>query len=186
MIFTFHDDDALKLNMSECVTDMIDTFSEKFKFNQTAKTPASDDLFKPSTGRFLSLQEADLFHATTTKGLHIFKRAGPDIQTAIAVLTTRVSKPQYSDWLKLRRLTLHLNDARDLTLTLSLKDGINCIKWYVDAAFAVHSDFESHTGATVSLDDGSPISVSRKQKLNTESFTIAEPVGVDDAVVVIL
>ena len=80
---------------------------------------------------------------------------------------------------------LHLNDARDPTLTLSLKDEINCIKWCVDAAFAVHSDFKSHTGATVLLNDESPISVSRKQKLNAESFTIAEPVGVNDAIVVI-
>ena len=78
-----------------------------------------------------------------------------------------------------------MNDTRDLTLTSSLKDEINCIKWHVDAAFAVHSDFKSHTGATVMLDDESPIGISRKQKLNTESFTIAELVGVDDAAVMI-
>ena len=89
-------------------------------------------------------------------------------------------------WLKLRRSTLHLNDTRDLTLTLFLKDEINCIKWYVDAAFAVHSDFESHTGATVMLNDESLISISRKQKLNTESFIIAELVDVNDATVMIL
>ena len=164
---------------------MINAFSEKFEFNQTAKTPASDDPFKPSTGRFLSSQKADLFHTITAKGLCTFKRARPDIQTAIAVLTARVSEPQCSDWLKLRRLTLHLNGTRDLTLTPSLKDEINCIKWYVDAAFAVHSDFKSHTGAAVTLDDGSPISIGRKQKLNTESSTIAEPVGVHDAIVMI-
>ena len=86
------------------------------------------DLFKPSTGRFLSSQKADLFHTITVKKLYTFKRAEPDIQTTMAVLTARVFKPQYLDWLKLRRLTLHLNGARDLTLTLSLKDEINCIK----------------------------------------------------------
>ena len=185
MIFTFHDDDALKSDMSKCVADVINAFSKKFKFNQTVKTPASDDPFKPSTGRSLSLQKADLFHTTTAKELHIFKRARPNIQTAIAVSTTRVFKPQCSDWLKLKRLTLHLNGTRDLTLTLSLKDEINCIKWCADAAFAVHSDFKSHTGAAVMSDDESLISIGRKQKLNTESFTIAESVGVDDATVMI-
>ena len=70
-------------------------------------------------------------------------------------------------------------------LTSSFKDEINCIKWYVDAAFAVHLNFKSHTGATMMPDDEALISVSEKQKLNTEFFTIAESVDVDDAIVVI-
>ena len=55
----------------------------------------------------------------------------------------------------------------------------------MNAAFAVHSDFKSHTGAVMMSDDESPIGIGRKQKLNAESFTIAESVGVDDATVVI-
>ena len=97
MIFAFHNDGTLELDMSEYVADMINAFSEKFKFNQTVKTPAFDDPFKPSTGRFLSLQKADLFHTITAKELHTFKRAGPDIQTTTAVLTIRVFKPQHFD-----------------------------------------------------------------------------------------
>ena len=87
--------------------------------------------------------------------------------------------------MKPRRLTLYLNGTRDLILTSSLKDEINCIKWHVNAAFAVHPDFKSHTGATVTLNDESPVSIDRKQKLNAESSAIAEPVGVDDAMVMI-
>jgi hypothetical protein len=60
------------------------------------------------------------------------------------------------------------------------------IKWYVDASFAVHPDFKSHTGAAMTYGGGSPITMSRKQKLNTRSSTEAELVGADDAINMIL
>jgi hypothetical protein len=65
---------------------------------------------------------------------------------------------------------------------------LRCIKWYMDASFAVHPDFKSHTGATMSFEDGSGAvqSISRKQKLNTKSSTEAELVGVDDMSIMIL
>jgi hypothetical protein len=60
---------------------------------------------------------------------------------------------------------------------------IHCIRWYVvDASFAVHPDFKSQTGATMSFEvgEGTVQSVSWKQKLNTRSSTESELVGVDD------
>ena len=58
----------------------------------------------------------------------------------------------------------------------------------MDASFAVHPDYKSHTGATMSYGDGNGAvqSISRKQKLNTRSSTESELVGVDDASVMIL
>jgi hypothetical protein len=60
------------------------------------------------------------------------------------------------------------------------------IKWWIDASFAVHPDMRSHTGATISLGQGSPFSFSRKQRVNTKSSTEAELVGVDDGMPLIL
>ena len=51
----------------------------------------------------------------------------------------------------------------------------------MDAAFAVHNDFRSHTGAMMTMGGGSITSFSTKQKLNTRSSTEAELVAVDDA-----
>jgi hypothetical protein len=56
----------------------------------------------------------------------------------------------------------------------------------VDASLAVHKDFRSHTGGAMSNGTGVPISISRKQKLNTKSSTEAELVGVDDVTTMIL
>ena len=51
----------------------------------------------------------------------------------------------------------------------------------MDASFAVHPDFRSHTGAVMKLgNDGAAISSSSKQKLNTRSSCEAELVGADD------
>jgi hypothetical protein len=65
-------------------------------------------------------------------------------------------------------------------------DDLQVLKWYVDASFAVHPDFKSHTGAVMTYGSGSPITMSRKQKLNTRSSTESELVGVDDAANMIL
>jgi hypothetical protein len=88
---------------------------------------------------------------------------------------------------KLVRLMKFLNGTRELKLTLSA-DNLHCIKWYMDASFAVHPDYKSHTGATMSYGDGDGAvqSISRKQKLNTRSSTESELVGVDDGLVMIL
>jgi hypothetical protein len=61
----------------------------------------------------------------------------------------------------------YLNGTRELKLTLSA-DNLHCIKWYMDARFAVHPDYKSHTGATMSYGDGDGTVqyISRKQKLN--------------------
>ena len=85
------------------------------------------------------------------------------------------------------RLMKCLNGTRELKLTLSA-DNLHCIKWYVDASFAVHPDYKSHTGATMSYGDGDGAaqSISRKHKLNTRSSTESELVGVNNVSVMIL
>ena len=60
-------------------------------------------------------------------------------------------------------------------------DDSNTIKWCVDASFAVHQDFKSHTGAHAALGKGAFVTMSTKQKSNAKSSTEAESVGADDA-----
>jgi hypothetical protein len=106
------------------------------------------------------------------KALFLCKHARPDIQPIIAVLYTRVKGPNEANWAKLVRLMKYLKGTRELKLTLSA-DNLHCIKWYVDAGFAVHPDYKSHTGANMPYGDGDGTvqSISRKQKLNTKSST---------------
>lgn len=63
---------------------------------------------------------------------------------------------------------------------LSLKAEGNILIWYIDAAFAVHPDMKSHSGAVFTLGKGAVLSSSTKQKSNARSSTEAELQAVDD------
>jgi len=113
------------------------------------------------------------------KTLYATKRARPDTCTAIAFLTTRVRAPDEDDWTKLVHLMKYLRGTRTMPLILSA-DGSGILKWWVDAAFAVHPNMRGHSGGGLSLGRGFPVVGSTKQKLNTRSSTEAKIVGADD------
>lgn len=83
--------------------------------------------------------------------------------------------------MKLKRMMGFLKSTQDDVLTL-VSDKTGTITWYLDAAFAVHKDFRSHTGANMTLGAGAIYSVSTKQKVNTRSSTEAEFIAVDDII----
>ena len=99
----------------------------------------------------------------------------------IAVLCTRVKAPGQKDWNKPVRLMKHLHSTVNNVLTLDTRNGVHNVEWSVDLAFGVHPDFKSHVGGTMTFEGGkgSAINILAKQKLNAESSTVAELVGVD-------
>jgi len=74
-----------------------------------AVTPAGKHLFeinsKPAP---LEGEMAELFHSITAKLLFLAKRGRPDIQVAVAFLTTRVKGPDKDDYKKLARVIKYL------------------------------------------------------------------------------
>jgi hypothetical protein len=69
-----------------------------------ALTPAPSHLFKINIndGKPLDDERAIMFHHNVAKLLSLCKRARPDIQTAVAFLSTRVKGPDEDDYKKLR------------------------------------------------------------------------------------
>ena len=185
MRFDFSDKGKVKVDMIDYIESMVDEFPITLKPNDTAPNPAAEDLFAQGTGEKLGTEQAQQFHTWVAKGLFACKRARPDIHTAVAALCTRVKSPNQDDWTKLVRMMHYCNGSRKDKLILSADD-LRVIKWFVDAAFAVHPDFRSHTGVGMTYGRGCPITQSKKQKLNTRSSTEAELVGVDDALTMIL
>jgi hypothetical protein len=185
MTFDFSEEGKVKIDMINYMEAMVDDFSAKFKSKDIAPTPAPEDLFAAGDSDALDKQQSEEYHTFVAKGLFACKRARPDIHPMIAVLCTRVKKPNEDDWRKLHRLLKYINGTRKDKLILSADD-LHVIKWYVDCAFAVHPDFKSHTGGNMTYGQGTPMSMSRKQKLNTRSSTEAELVGPDDLSTMIL
>ena len=149
------------------------------KRSEWVKNPATENLFKIDGSKPLDRHKAEIFHTTVTKALFLCKRARPDIQPTVAFLCTRVKSPNQGDWGKLLRMMRYLASTQEMVMTL-IADKTRAMKWHADAAFAVHPDFKSHTGATMSMEKGSIYSTSRKQKINTKSSTEAELVAADD------
>ena len=168
----------VKINMVEYVKRMINDFPEGDLVEM--KTPAANHLFEVRENvEKVPEDKAVIFHNLVARGLFLCKRARPDIQTAIAFLTTRVSEPDQDDWKKLRRLIGYLKGTEKFVLTLCA-DSAWVAKWYVDAAYAVHNNMKSHTGGVLSLGEGAVYATSTKQKINTKSSTESELVGADD------
>jgi hypothetical protein len=168
----------VKFTMEEYINNVLNDVPESM--SGTAATPAANHLFEinPNTEK-LNSSDSELFHHITAQLLYLCKRSRPDIQTSIAFLCTRVAQPDTDDWKKLSRCIRYLRGTKDLALTLEANDD-GIIRWWIDASFAVHRDMKSHTGLTMTLGKGCPISSSTRQKINTKSSTEAELVGVDD------
>ena len=103
----------------------------------------------------------------------------------MSFVTTRVQSPNENNFKKLGWCLHYLHDTKYLTLTFEDHD-MATIKWWVNASFAVHHDYKSHTGTTITLGHGSIVSLSNKQKGNTHSLMEAELVGVNDAMSLVL
>jgi hypothetical protein len=142
---------------------MLNNFPVKLGKKDVAKVPAGDNLINIGTQAKLDTKRSEIFHTFVAKGLLLCKRARPNIQQAILVLCTRVRDPNQADWEKLMRAMKYLNFTREENLTLS-KDNLRVVRWYVDASFAVHPDFKSHTGAMMTLGNGAMQSIARRQK----------------------
>ena len=185
MSFDFSEKGKVKIGMPDYVKSMIKCFPEDIG-NSTVDVPWSESLFKVNhKTKKLDDERKAIFHTITAKGLFLNRRARPDIQPAIAFFTTRIQQSSEDDWKKMRRMIKFLNGTKDDVLTLEADD-THIVKWHVDAAFAIHDDFRSHTGATMFLGAGAVMSASTKQKVNTKSSTEAELIGLDDYIAQIM
>eukprot|EP00934_Nitzschia_sp_Nitz4_P004202 Nitzschia sp. Nitz4//scaffold466_size5842//986//4399//NITZ4_009198-RA/size5842-processed-gene-0.7-mRNA-1//-1//CDS//3329552510//4192//frame0 len=170
---------AIQIDMAYYVKAMLEEFPFDLK-GMKGTYPWSEDLFKVNeTSTPLQNYEREIFHTFVAKSLFLCKRARPDILPAVAFLSTRVRSPDIDDWQKLRKMLAFLNRTVEDVLTLQ-KDGPGTLQWYIDASYAVHNDYRSHTGAILTMGKGAIHSISSKQKINTRSSTEAELVAVDD------
>eukprot|EP00978_Attheya_sp_CCMP212_P001665 scaffold3444_cov50-Attheya_sp.AAC.1 len=183
MVLDFNKEGKLVLDMCDYVKGMVkqdwEAVAESLPMSSSLWT---EKLFKvDEMSPLLAKKSREIFYTFVMKGMFVCKRARQDIQTGIVVLSSRTSSPNKSDWNKLVRLMDFLKATQDEVATLEADD-TQMMQWHIDAAFAVHGDFKSHTGATLTLGKGTMTSISCKQKINTRSSTESELVGLDDVI----
>lgn len=76
-------------------------------------------------------------HHLVTKAILLCKRTRSDIQLAVGLLSMRVKAVDEYEWKKLRRMVQSFRSTTELPLNLEA-DESRVVKWWVDAAFAVH------------------------------------------------
>ena len=185
MTLDFTKPGAVKIYMKDYIRKMLQENPHKSELTKLKQvnTPAAEHLFdvNPQSQPLRNPKKED-FHTMIAKALFSCKRARPDLQPTVPFLCTRVQTTDVDDWKKLNRMLKYLEGSIDLELVIRLevKGDELCIHWFPDAAFAVHPDMKSHTGAVVISGSGAINTISSKQKLNTRSSTEAELVAADD------
>ncbi|CAJ1956176.1 unnamed protein product [Cylindrotheca closterium] len=79
----------------------------------------------------------------------------------------------------------YMHSTKKWHLTLSA-DNLQVMKCFVDASFAVHPDFKSHTGGVMTMGVGAMQAISKKQKLNSCRSTHAELIRGDNVITQVL
>jgi hypothetical protein len=184
MIMDYTQEGALKVDMRYYIEGMCEEFPHEIKATKVA--PWTEKLFKvQKDAKKLEEARRSTFHTFVMKGMFLCKRARPDIEPAISFLSSRVKDANENDWAKLLRVLGFLKGTINDVLTLEADD-TNTLTWYIDAAFAVHADMKSHTGAIFTMGKGAVISGSNKHKVNSRSSTESELISVDDKIAKVL
>ena len=130
---------------------------------------------------FLPEYQSQVFNHTVAQPLFLYTRSRRDIQTTVALLTTRVKNPEKDNCFKLWRCLKYLKGKIGLKLTLTVYY-LSMVNWRMDESYAIHDDCKDHTGADMTLGKGAVTSFSRNQKIQGKSSTENELIGADDAV----
>jgi hypothetical protein len=179
MILDYSIEGKVGIDMRYYVTDMCKEFDKTDPITNS-QYPWDTNLFKvDESSPALQRDRAEEFVTFVYKALFVSKRARQDISPAVSFLTTRVKAPTKEDWAKLKKMMRFLKGTAEDVMYLEA-DNMRSFKWHLDAAFGVHNDMKSHTGATMTMGKGVIQSVSTKQKINTRSSTEAELVSFDD------
>ena len=172
------------IDMVNHVKSMINDFKYQHELSAgvVPKTPAASHLFEArDDSPKLSKEKAEEFHAVVARALFASKRVRDDLLPTVTFLCARVKEPDEDDWQKPLRPLKCMKHADGVVKTLEM-DNLSVVRWWADAAFAVHKDMKSHTGGIVTLGKGAAQSTSAKHELNAMSSTEAKLAGANEVV----
>jgi len=165
---------CVKIDLSDLLKDVVGT----------AENPCGMNLFHSrEDSPLLDKSSQAIFHSTVAKILYIAKRTRADVLLPINFLCTKVQRPTEEDQGKLLRVLKYLKGTEDLVLQIGMptnEDGSVDLKAYIDAAYSVHEDCKSHSGAAFTFGSGAFLPCSTKQACVSKSSTEAELIAYTD------
>ena len=176
MKLIYQEDGNFRINMQPYLEETVAEFNET---PMKAATPAKADLFYIDEKPLVDEKRRRLFHRLVFRLMHSACRGRKDLRTAISFLSKRPNFCNEGDYCKLRRLMHYMHATLDLEAIIGIKD-IGVMTTFIDAAFAVHDNKRSHTGAATTFGIGVFASDSKMQRLNTTSSTESELVALGE------
>jgi hypothetical protein len=179
MTFDWRTEGEVRVSQSGYINDVLGECG----IDGESRSPASMNLFETrQESPMLENNEKEYFHRQVAKLLYLAKRTKPECLTAVAYLTTRVTKSNLDDMVKLGKLLKYIRKTKDSGIVLRPgKMGLQ-VRCYIDAAYGVHDDGKSVTGSVVVIGEAGPLHAkSSKQKIVTKSSTEAELVAASDS-----
>ena len=149
------------MGLSKNVSHKLDDLTKRW--HGLSVTPAVDHLFNinPDATK-LNSKDLERYHHVVAQLLFLCKKRSTQCQNRSGFLTTRVKSPDIDDEQKLKRVIHYLQGTSYLVLILKY-DHNNTIIWWIDAAFAVHKDYKSHTRGILTMGKGAIYATSTKK-----------------------
>ena len=121
--FDYLHEGKVKLTMEKFLANAVEACLEPIV--GTATSPGRKDLFTvDDKDNQLKPKMANNFYRIVAKLMFAGKRASPDLQRALAFLSTQVNNPCWKDWKKLVRFLKYINGALEMPLTLEPSAGL--------------------------------------------------------------
>jgi len=157
----------------------IDEFLFKYQIPLIGPFPSTPMDYLPRSEHavkiFLDKKGITDFQSRVGSLLYLAIMSRPDILYAVATLTSCTKTPTTEDLQAVNRVLSYIAGTRTLGLNLFSDEGVKLYAT-VDASYACHEDFKSHSGCTLHIgcNSGSIVTISKKQKVTADSSTIAE------------
>jgi hypothetical protein len=150
-----------------------------------AKYPADESLFTSDDSAELDPKRAKIFKSVIMQLNWLAQKTRPDLVTAVAAFSTRMTTANEGDWKKVEHTLRYLNATKEKGLILrpGVRPGVQV---YVDASFpngheVVQAKGKSRSGYSGHYGAALIFCRSMRQKLVTRSTAEAEIVAMDDA-----
>ena len=181
MNLDFRQPKRVLLTQSGYVAEIVDGY----RVSGTSKLPADDELMiVDEKSEIMNDSEHAQFRSRVMKVAYLSKRTRPDLLTAIAFLTTRISAPTKQDGVKLTKLLQYIKHTREIGLCIDPTD--LQVSAMADASLGTGPSRKSRTGWLIRLGSAYVMSRSVWQKIVSRSSFESELIALDDVLSILL
>jgi hypothetical protein len=163
----------------------IETLMTKYEVIGIEKYPSDANLLTINESERLSGDEFEIYRSCVMSIMYLAKRVRPDLLFVVNFLAKRIHCSTKDDNEKLMHNLRYINGTKTMGINfnaVTCEDGVKrlIVKVYIDAAYALHENFKSHSGLVVMVSQGCIKAISTSQDTVCKSPCEAEIIALSD------